>query len=154
MTAEQIFPYPTELSELVKATTYRAFWDVALHNGYERDEGSYGLTLIITTFADNSYNQERKIRVNHLFPVPPATYNRQNWTRWLFEQFAKVELHEAMEFFTVDGVKPYAPNHGPGNDPYTVHETSTPEERNTRFTGEQSHPVPPIQIHGYGDRTT
>jgi len=140
MTAEQIFPYPTELAELVQNTTYLKNWEVALHNGYERDKGSYGLTLIITTATVNSYDQERHIRVNHLFPVPPATYNRQNWQRWLFEQFVKVELHEAMEFFTVAGEKPYAPNHGPGNDPYTIHEISTADERATRFTGEPSHP--------------
>lgn len=140
MTAEQIFPYPEHLRGLVQNTTYRKSWTVALHNGYERDEGSYGLTLIITTAARNSYDQGQMINVRHLFPVPPATYNRQNWQRWLFDRFLDVERHECMEFFTVAGEKPYAPNHGPGNDPYTIHELSTPEERAARFTGEPSHP--------------
>ncbi len=104
MTAEQIFPYPDELRDLVSKTTYRDSWDVALHNACERDKDSHGLTLIITTDTVNSYDQGRKMRVRHLFPVPPATYNRQNWQRWLFDRFQDVERHECMEFFTVDNV--------------------------------------------------
>lgn len=40
-----------------------------------------------------------------------------------------------MEFFVIDGERPYAPNHGPGHDPYTIRETSTDEERRTSFRG-------------------
>lgn len=40
-----------------------------------------------------------------------------------------------MEFFTIDGVKPYAPNHGPGNDPYVVRELTTDQARRTSFLG-------------------
>jgi hypothetical protein len=78
------------------------------------------------------------MRVRHMFPVPPATYNRASWLRWLFECFSKVELHECMEFFTIDGEKPFAPNHGPGWDPYLVTQLATDLDRRTSFRGEVS----------------
>lgn len=79
-------------------------------------------------------------QVHHYKPVPPATYNWGSWMRWLFDMCVEVDLHEAMEMATVviDGVpiKPFAPNHGPGNNPYVVREFSTELERRTKFTGE------------------
>lgn len=75
-------------------------------------------------------------RVHHYMPVPPAAYNRQSWQRWLFEQCQLVDRHEACEMFTVDGEKPYAPNHGPGWDPYLVTELTTELDRRTSFRGE------------------
>lgn len=39
--------------------------------------------------------------VNHYFPVPPATYNRESWTRWLFDRLGDVDTHERMEDFAL-----------------------------------------------------
>lgn len=128
-------PYPHELEELVNATTYRRGWEVTLR-AMDRGQGSRGLTVSIVTDTVNSYPPHQRMRVQHLFPVPPAAYNRQSWQRWLFERFVEVELHECMEFFTVDGEKPYAPNHGPGFDPYVVRELTTDLDRRTSFRGE------------------
>lgn len=158
-------PWPYILEKLVERCEYRPGWKVKLVIE-ERDSGSAvrskGLTLSITTVGYDSYNHENdNYRVQHQFPVPPATYNEQSWLRWLFEQFLTVERHEAMEFFALrpactcpegkyeegyheDGcalkvgklVRPYAPNHGPGHDPYVIHDMSTDEERRTRFTGQ------------------
>ena len=74
-------------------------------------------------------------------PVPPAAYNRRSWQRWLFEQCLLGERHEAMEFFTISGEHPYAPNHGPGNDPYIDAELTTDEDRRTSFKGVVKEPV-------------
>lgn len=137
----QLGPYPAELAALVASTTYRPGWDVTLAV-IERDpatthgSASRGLTLIITTQGVNSYHHEQdNYRVNHFFAVPPATYNRANWMRWLFDQYRLVEEHECMEFFTIDGEKPYAPNHGPGENPYTIHEATDAIARATSFRG-------------------
>jgi hypothetical protein len=46
-----------------------------------------------------------------------------------------VDLHERMEDFVVGGERPYAPKHGPGRNPYVVHEVSTEEARGTSFRG-------------------
>ena len=89
------------------------------------------------------------MRVAHYFPVPPATYNRQSWMRWLFDRLGDVDLHERMEDFALIGstkgvngatedtiVRPYAPCHGPGWDPYLLTAERTDTDRRTAFTGE------------------
>lgn len=128
-------PYPAELQDLVARCVYRPWWVVRLED-MDRGQGSKGLTLVITTSTVDTYRPSEPIRVNHLFPVPPASYDRRSWQRWLFDQFVLVETHEAMEFFQVDGVRPYAPSHGPGNDPYMVREIGTDLDRRTSFRGE------------------
>lgn len=133
----QTAPYPTALADLVDSCTYRPGWTVRLlGNGYDRGQGSVGMTLIITTDTVNSYHPEQQIHVQHLFIVPAASYDERSWQRWLFERFHDVELHECMEFFTIDGDKPYAPSHGPGNDPYLLREVGTDVDRRTSFRGE------------------
>lgn len=128
-------PYPAELADLVEHCTYRDGWHVRLDED-DRGQGCTGLTLTITVQVPDSYHHDRKIPVAHLFPVPPAAYNRASWCRWLFECFHQVELHEAMEFFTIDGDKVFAPNHKPGWDPYIVTQLTTELDRRTDFRGE------------------
>lgn len=128
-------PYPDELVGLVEHCTYRPGWTVELGD-VDRGQGSSGLTLTITTRTINAYYSDEPIRVRHLFPVPPAAYDVRSWRRWLFEQFRLVELHEAMEFFQIDGARPFAPSHGPGNDPYLIRELGTDLDRRTTFRGE------------------
>lgn len=125
-------------------TTYRPGWRLELRvivrdvDVETKQPLSEGLTLDVTTSGFDSYHPERgqQYAVHHYFPVPPATYDKRSWRRWLFEQLLKIERHEACEFFVVDGVRPYAPHHGPGNDPYIVFEHGTDEDIRTRFTGE------------------
>jgi hypothetical protein len=179
----QVAPYPQELHQLVKRLRYRDGWHFRLLHGYVRDPKtthsgeSRGLTLSIAGDTTNSYPPHQQITVQHLFAVPPATYNSASWQRWLFEQVLLVERHEAAEFFTLvsehvepddlctcgdaatlhDGrtsrcletgiehlfepaaprmVKPYAPNHGPGEDPYRITEITTDEARRTSWRGQ------------------
>lgn len=134
---QNVAPFPHELDELVKVLGYRPGWKFTLA-WLDRGQGSEGLTLDIVTRGYNSYHWEHgdTYRVHHYMPVPPASYNRQSWQRWLLEQVLLVERHEAMEFFDIDGTRPFAPNHGPGNDPYTVRELTTDEARRTSFRGD------------------
>lgn len=133
-TLTQTVPFPHELADLVEHCTYRRGWTVYLQD-HDRGQGSRGLTLFIVTDTVNSYDHDQRSHVAHLFIVPAAAYDRRSWQRWLFEQFHLVELHECMEFFEIDGTKPYAPSHGPGNDPYLIREVGTDEDRRTSFTG-------------------
>lgn len=143
-TMQQRAPYPELLAELVERCEYRPGWRIALeelenrdtHHGEEVVSG--GLTLIVTTVGYDSYHPDRgeTYRVRHFFPVPPATYNEQSWRRWLFDRLIAVETHEAAEFFQIDGERPYAPQHGPGNDPYIIFEHGSDVERRTSFRGE------------------
>lgn len=145
-------PHPTELEDLIQRLHYKDGWGFELrdllrdppttHSGR-----SWGLTLSITIVCRNSYSDEM-VRVSHLFPVPPATYDQRSWQRWLFEQIVNVERHEAMEFFRlreravgednaeiVTEYRPYAPSHGPGNDPYMLREVGTDIDARTSFRG-------------------
>ncbi len=111
----------------------------------DRGQSSEGLTLDITTLTTNSYHPTvcefcqssvTVYRVHHYFPVPPAAYDERSWRRWLFDQIVLVERHEAAEFFKIDDERPYAPSHGPGNDPYLIREVGTDEDAQTSFRGQ------------------
>ena len=80
------------------------------------------LVLHIRIDGYNNIKQDEPFRVTHCFPVPCACYNEKSWTRWLFEMCRRVENHELGECFRVDDHRPFLPLHGPGEDPYTVHE--------------------------------
>lgn len=130
-------PFPDELSDLVDDLEYRPGWLFTLIPDLDRGQGSQGLTLDIVTKGHDAYHPERgqNYCVHHYMPVPPASFDRRSWRRWLLEQILLVERHEACEFFTINGEHPYAPNHGPGNDPYIVAELTSDEERRTSFRG-------------------
>jgi hypothetical protein len=152
----QLAPRPDPLYDLVSRLQYRPGWEFSLLD-LDRGQGSEGLTLIITTQGYNSYHADRgeTYHVHHYIPVPPAAYDERSWQRWLFEQLLLVERHECMEFFAFRVVsaqhsgefasledeqrgliRPYAPSHGPGNDPYIVRELATEADQRTSFRGE------------------
>lgn len=132
----QTAPFPTALADLVADLIYKPGFKFWLMEDYDRGQGSRGLTLIINITGPDSYQHDKTISVNHLFPVPPAAYDARSWRRWLFDQIGLVDLHERCEFFTIAGEKPYAPSHGPGNDPYLVREVGTDLDQRTTFRGE------------------
>jgi hypothetical protein len=128
-------PFPHVLAGLVEKLTYRPGWSFHLSDR-DRGQGSRGLTLSIHVTGPDSYHPEKQISVVHFMPVPPAAFNERSWRNWLFEQILLVEQHEAQEFFTIDGAKPYAPAHGPGNSPYLRIEYGSDTDRRTSFRGD------------------
>lgn len=135
----QSAPYPRELADLVQKMTYRPGWKFYLEY-IERGQGSEGLTLKILSCGYDTYNPDRgeTYRVWHYMPVPPAAFDRRAWQRWLLEQLLLVERHEACEFFQINGERLFAPNHGPGRDPYVILELGTAEDAATSFRGDRS----------------
>lgn len=155
----QYAPYPDELADLVKRLRFKPGWTFELAD-VERDPATShgasagGLTFTVQTLGYDAYHPERgqHYSVYHHFPVPAATFNRASWQRWLLDCLLRVELHETCEFFHLvtegdfvlaDGStateyeqRPFAPTHGPGDDPYVVHEYASESQRRTRFTGE------------------
>lgn len=138
----QYGPFPAELAAVIAEVSYRPGWEFTLTGSeYERDHAGVhgsaagGMTLIIFADVNDSHHPALRRPVNHLFEVPTATYNREAWTRWLFERCRDVETHEAMEWFRVGGEQPFAPVHAPGHDPYTVVQLTTDEARRTSFLG-------------------
>jgi hypothetical protein len=145
----QLAPYPEALKYLVGCLKYRTDrgWSVYLSE-HVRDTGpdgeilSKGLTLVVYRCGPDSYDPNRTIGVNHFFPVPPATYDRRSWQRWLFDRLGDVDTHERMEDFQIRDspgsehvTRPYAPSHGPGNDPYMVREVGTTIDQRTSYRG-------------------
>ncbi len=130
----QTAPWPVHLDHLVSCLKYKAGWTITLEDR-DRGQGSGGLTLCILIETPDSYAPARTMRVMHFMPVPPAAFDERSWRRWLFEQLLAVETHECMEFFEIDGAKPYAPSHAPGNDPYMVREIGSIDDQRTDFRG-------------------
>jgi hypothetical protein len=161
----QAAPYPEILAGLVKRLDYRRNlgWDVWLEDDCQRDKPgrhageSRGLTLIVQRQGPDTYHPEHVITVNHYFPVPPATFGEDSWTRWLFDTLGKVDTHERMEDFTFTEhgdwvstqgecvtertIRPFAPVHKPGADPYIVHQVASREDVDTDFRGRRAHPA-------------
>jgi hypothetical protein len=145
----QVAPFPHILGKLVTSLGYKAGWTFRLVD-LDRGQGSKGLTLVINITGPNSYRPWEKISVNHYMLVPPAAYDMRSWRRWLLDQVLLVERHEACEFFrlhvdendqlsdTDSGYadRPYAPSHGPGNDPYLIREVGSELDQRTSFRGE------------------
>jgi hypothetical protein len=130
----QTAPYPHELADMVLNLTGKPGWRFVLEH-IDRGQGSQGLTLDIIITTPNAYSSEQMRTVHHYMPVPPAAYDKRSWRRWLFEQCSLVDLHEQCEWFEIDGVKPFAPHHAPGNNPYLLFEHGTDEDVRTDFRG-------------------
>jgi hypothetical protein len=124
--ADNTFPL---LTALVKRITCKPGWSFALLD--DKD----ALRLVITVVGRDSHDYGSRLAVQHLFPVPMATYNESTWRRWIFECCRGVENHELGEYFMVDGKRPFAPLHGPGENPYMVHEFRDLRAARTRQDG-------------------
>lgn len=123
MTERQLLqhaPFPEELAELVKACTYKPGWTLKLLEDHDRGHGRRGMALAVGICAYDStdkfvmfqrLDRAPRLRFAVYFPVPPEVYDRPTWTRWLLEQLLKAEMHEALEFFQIDGVRPFWPQH-------------------------------------------
>lgn len=117
------------LSGLVAKASCKPGWSFRLAN----EDGA--LRLVIAVQGVDSYHPQNPLRVAHVFPVPTATYNEKTWRRWIFERCRGVENHELGEWFKIGDERPFAPLHGPGEDPYSVHEFRDDVDRRTLQDG-------------------
>lgn len=106
------------LESIVDETKCKPGWSFFLTD----DDGAK--QLIIQIAGTNNYDHSKPFIVNHVHPVPTTTFNAKSWRRWIFEQCIRTMNHELGESlrFGPDELRPFAPMHGPGEDPYTVHE--------------------------------
>lgn len=108
-------------------------WSFRLHD----EDGA--LRLVIRIRGHNNYDPEEPFVVDHFHPVPITTYNEKSWRRWVYEQCRRTmnhEIGEALRFGTdADPIRPFAPMHGPGEDPYMVHEVRPVEDALTTQDG-------------------
>lgn len=152
-------PWPDDLEQLVAELDYNEAWQFTLR---ERDDRDYapddherihpiagGTTLDVVIAHRNSYPPHEQRHTGFTFPVPPVTWNRDNWMLWLFDRISEIEQHERMEHFRLvhqppaeligraDPLveRPFAPLHGPGNDPNRLHLYAPDDARRTSWRG-------------------
>ena len=104
------------LARVVEETRCKPGWSFRLMD----EDGA--MRLVIQIIGVNNYDHSARFTVNHYHPVPITTYNEKSWRRWIFEQCLRTMNHEIGESLRFGSVRPFAPMHGPGEDPYTVHE--------------------------------
>jgi hypothetical protein len=106
------------LESIVRETKCKPGWSFRLID----DDGAK--RLVITIAGTNNYDPSQPFRVGHYHPVPITTYNEKSWRRWIFEQCIRTMNHELGESlrFGPDEIRPFQPCHGPGENPYDVHE--------------------------------
>lgn len=120
------------LEQVVSEVVYKDGWSIRLdyiERPTEQFAGSKGLTLRIGAAVPDSVRPGQTVQVEHWMSVPPTSWSHDTWVRWVLDQLILVETHEAMEFYAVNGKKPYFPAHGPGRDPYAIELTDAEIER-------------------------
>lgn len=133
----QYAPYPEALEELLLHLDFKKEgWDFRLRD-VERDDGAaHGLTLLVTVTTKDFYRDAPR-HTRHEFIVPAATYNTSAWAQWVLNCIHLIDAHESAEAFVLDGVRVFAPRHGPGFNPYDhVIYDATDEQRRTAPGGE------------------
>ncbi len=106
------------LAKIISETRCKPGWTFRLidEDGAKR--------MVITICGADNYAPDRKLTISHYHPVPITTYNEASWRRWIFDHCLATMNHEIGEClrFGDTPVRPFAPMHGPGENPYTVHE--------------------------------
>lgn len=95
-----------QLERLVVTLRYRPGWK------FQLEVVGGALQFVVVTKGYDSYHTElgQNYHTSHSFTVP-GSEPPEGWQRWAFDQLILVERHESMEFFQVDGVRPFKPVH-------------------------------------------
>lgn len=100
------------------------------------EDGALRLRVLDRKCLDAYHPDDPQSRpLAHMFPVPTCTYNRASWERWVFECCRGVESHELGEWFRFGDRRPFAPMHGPGENPYVVAAVRSEEDARTTQDG-------------------
>jgi hypothetical protein len=119
------------LADIVSHVKCKPGWRFSLRD----EDGALRLVIYVPGHDSAAPSDLKPLAINHLFPVPTATYNKESWRRWVFEMCRCVEDHELGEWFRIDAERCFAPLHGPGEDPYTVHEFRPVQDQLTTQDG-------------------
>lgn len=118
------------LQKVVEEAKYKPGWTMRLQQTED------GLRLILTDRkCVDAYNPTQSMPLSHFHAVPKTTFNEASWRRWVFEQCRRTENHEIGEWLRWGDERPFAPLHGPGEDPYTVHEFRLEQDSRVKQDG-------------------
>lgn len=124
------------LRDLVLRARCKPKWAFRLAN----EDGALRFVVRVSGLDSSCPDGHIPRTIDHFFPVPTATYNEKTWRRWMFDMCRRVENHELGEWFRIGSEWPFAPLHGPGEDPYTVHEFRPVEDALTTQDGSMRQP--------------
>jgi hypothetical protein len=96
---------PEDISELLSRVSYRPRTQFQLLT----ERNVPWTTLVISMFVTDSDNLEQQSWVHMKHPIPPLKDERSFYS-WLRHTLHICEMHEADEFFKVDGIKLFDPH--------------------------------------------
>jgi hypothetical protein len=109
---------PSVLPTIVETLRYKPGWTFKI-------AGPMGRLLCVFARTPDSHHPERARATQHQFDIPELP-DRTSALRWVFDCLLLAELHEAGEFFEVDGFRPFYPHHQDEGSPYELVERSAP----------------------------
>lgn len=124
------------LEEVVSQAKCKPNWSFRL----KWEDGALRLVIRVIGPDSSKPDDPTRMAIDHYHPVPFATYNEKTWRRWIFEQCRRVENHELGEWLRFGDERPFSPMHGPGEDPYTVHEIRPESDALTTQDGSMREP--------------
>lgn len=97
----------------VSRLTYKPGWTFKIGG----PESAY---LCVFAQTADSGHPDRTRCTQHMFRLPDPIPDARSFARWVFDQLLLCELHEAGEFFQVDGFAPFYPHHQDEGSPYEL----------------------------------
>lgn len=97
--------------ELIARIGYKPGWSFKLAGPEDR------YLCVFARTADSMKPGCERI-TQHQFRLPDAELDERGFAMWVFECLLLCELHEAGEFFAVDGFRPCFPHHQDEGSPY------------------------------------
>lgn len=95
-----------------------SFPTVAYKPGWSfKKAGPGGRFLCVFARTVDSLQQDRMRTTQHQFEIPDGL-DDAGFAEWVLARLLEVEGHEAREFLTVDGHRPFWPNHQDEGSPY------------------------------------
>jgi hypothetical protein len=104
---------------VLPAITYKPGWSFKIGG-----PGNRFLCVLATT--PDSFAPQRQRCTQHMFELPDPALPYRDMARWIFDRLLLCELHEAGEFFQLDGLRPFFPNHQDEGSPYELVERWEP----------------------------
>jgi len=104
---------PDPLAGFVASLAYKPGWRFKL-------AGPGGRWLCVFAETPDSQSPDRTRWTQHMFEFPDPLPDGRTLARWVFDRLLLCELHEAGEFFAVDGFHPFFPHHQDEGSPYEL----------------------------------
>lgn len=102
---------PVDPAPLIAKLRYKPGWTF-------KHAGPLRTFLCVFATTPDSHSPTRTRCTQHQFRMLERYESEQAFYRWVFDCLLLCELHEAGEFFTVDGHRPFYPHHQDAGSPY------------------------------------